>query len=66
MTIKIRVVYNWTGINIEPIETVYDKLVVNIPFCININCAVSNTNGKAEFILNKGYTEMISGLKKQL
>jgi len=56
--------YNgWTGINIEPIETVYNKLVVNRPFCININCAVSNTDGNSEFILNKGYTEMISGLK---
>jgi FkbM family methyltransferase len=56
--------YNgWTGINIEPIATVYDKLIVNRPFCININCAVSNTDGDAEFILNKGYTEMISGLK---
>ena len=56
--------YNgWTGINIEPIESVYNKLVTNRPFCININCAVSNTDGNAEFILNKGYTEMISGLK---
>lgn len=56
--------YNgWTGINIEPIESVYNKLVTNRPFCVNINCAVSNTDGNAEFILNKGYTEMISGLK---
>lgn len=53
----------WTGINIEPIESVYNKLVINRPFCVNIKCAVSNTDGNAEFILNKGYTEMISGLK---
>lgn len=53
----------WTGLNIEPIEVVYNRLVVNRPLCININCAVSNTDGSAEFILNTGYTEMISGLK---
>lgn len=53
----------WTGINIEPIKRVYAKLVENRPKCININCAVSNNNGTAEFICNTGYTEMISGLK---
>ena len=52
----------WTGINIEPIKTVYDKLLVNRPFCINNNCAISNENGIAEFVLNEGYTEMLSGL----
>ena len=55
--------HNWTGINIEPIKDVYDKLVVNRPNTINMMCAVSNNDGKAEFICNKGYTEMISGLK---
>jgi FkbM family methyltransferase len=54
---------NWTGINIEPIPKVYDQLKLNRPACININCAVSNTEGVAEFILNEGYSEMISGLK---
>lgn len=56
---------NWTGINIEPIKSTYDKLIENRPKCINLNCAISNENGTAEFILNKGYTEMISGLKSQ-
>lgn len=56
---------NWTGINVEPIKSVYDNLVQNRPKCINLNCAVSNQNGVAEFILNTGYTEMISGLKKE-
>lgn len=55
---------NWTGINIEPIETVYNKLENNRPLCININCAVSDFDGISEFILNEGYTEMISGLKE--
>jgi len=55
--------YNWKGINIEPIKTVYDKLVNNRPKSINLNCAVGENNGTAEFILNTGYTEMLSGLK---
>jgi FkbM family methyltransferase len=55
--------HGWTGINVEPIKEVYDKLVAARPTSININCAVSDTNGTAEFICNSGYTEMISGLK---
>ena len=55
----------WTGINVEPIESVYSKLIENRPQCININCAVNNEDGFSEFILNKGYTEMISGLKNE-
>jgi FkbM family methyltransferase len=55
--------HNWTGINIEPIKTVYDKLVVNRPNDINLNCAISSTDGKDEFVINEGYTEMISGLR---
>jgi len=56
--------YNdWTGYNVEPIKEVYDKLVVNRPNCVNINCAVCNKDGEAEFLNNIGYTEMISGLK---
>jgi FkbM family methyltransferase len=55
---------NWTGYNVEPIKSVYDKLIINRPNCINLNCAISDTDGTAEFIFNKGYTEMISGLKK--
>jgi FkbM family methyltransferase len=54
---------NWTGVNIEPNEEVYKNLIQNRPLCININCAISNENGSAEFILNSGYTEMLSGLK---
>ena len=54
---------NWTGVNVEPIEEVYNKLVINRPNDININCAICNNDGTAEFILNAGYTEMISGLK---
>jgi FkbM family methyltransferase len=55
--------HNWSGINIEPIKYIYDKLTINRPNSININCAVCNNDGTAEFIQNDGYTEMISGLK---
>jgi FkbM family methyltransferase len=54
---------NWNGINVEPIKNVYEQLVINRPNNININCAVCDNNGNAEFIFNRGYTEMISGLK---
>lgn len=55
--------HNWRGINVEANKTVYDKLVVNRPNSININCAVCNTDGEAEFYCNSGGTEMLSGLK---
>lgn len=54
--------HNWTGVNIEPLPHIYTKLVENRPACININCAVSNVDGEADFMLNEGYTEMLSGL----
>lgn len=61
-TLYFEVNHDWKGINIEPIKSVYDCLVTNRPHSININCAVSDTNGKSQFSLNHGYTEMISGL----
>ena len=63
-TLYFEQTHNWTGVNIEPIKPVFDKLVANRPNSININCAVCNNNGSAEFICNTGYTEMISGLKE--
>ena len=54
---------NWTGINIEPIKSVYDSLLINRPKSININCAVCNIDGETEFLCNRGYTEMLSGIK---
>lgn len=56
--------YNWTGINIEPMPNVFIELNNNRPNCINYNCAISDIDGTAEFIHNKGYTEMLSGLKE--
>jgi FkbM family methyltransferase len=54
---------NWTGINIEPIKKVFEKLVINRPNNINLNCAVCNNDGETDFLCNMGYTEMISGIK---
>jgi FkbM family methyltransferase len=54
---------NWSGINIEPIKKVFDKLVINRPNNINLNCAVCNNDGETDFLCNTGYTEMISGIK---
>ena len=54
---------NWHGINIEPITKVFDKLVINRPNNINLNCAVCNNDGETDFFCNTGYTEMISGIK---
>lgn len=39
----------WTGLNIEPVPYPYSKLIVNRPNCINVNAALSSTNGKATF-----------------
>ena len=54
---------NWNGINIEPIKKVFDNLIRNRPNSLNLNCAVSNKDGKTEFLNNKGSTEMLSGIK---
>ena len=53
----------WTGINIEPIPKIFDYLMTNRPNCINVNCAIYNEEGETDFLLNKGYTEMLSGIK---
>jgi FkbM family methyltransferase len=54
---------NWTGINIEPNLSVYNKLIINRPKCTNLNYAISNNDGIATFLCNDGSTEMLSGLK---
>jgi len=57
--------HNWSGINVEPLPSVYEKLVKNRPNCVNLNYAVSSTTGTADFVCNEGYTEMLSGLASQ-
>ena len=64
-TLYFEKTHNWTGVNVEPLETVYAKLVENRPTSINLNCAVCNRDGTAQFIYNTGYTEMLSGLQEE-
>lgn len=54
--------HNWTGLNIEPIKSVFDKLCINRPNNINLNLAICNKDGVTDFYCNTGYTEMISGI----
>jgi FkbM family methyltransferase len=56
--------HEWIGLNIEPIPSVFQSLVQNRPSCINLECAVTDTNGSEKFVLNTGYTEMLSGLER--
>lgn len=63
-TLYFEETHNWSGINIEPMKDIYDNLCKNRPKCINLNLAVSETNGRSEFIFNSGYTNMLSGLKE--
>jgi FkbM family methyltransferase len=53
----------WIGVNIEPNKKVFDKLTINRPNNINLNCAICNNDGETEFLCNTGYTEMLSGIK---
>lgn len=56
--------HNWTGINIEPMNNIYNLLVQNRPKCINLNCAVSNYNGIGKFKHISGISDMLSGLEE--
>ena len=57
--------FNWTGINIEPLPSVFEKLKINRPKCINMNVAIDKEdNQEKDFIENQGYTAMLSGLKE--
>jgi len=63
-TLYFQEMNGWTGINIEPMPDTFNELCKNRPSCTNLNLAVSDSNGNSEFILNTGYTNMLSGLKK--
>src|ERR1700722_17301469 len=39
----------WTGMNIEPVPYLFDKLIINRPNSINEKVALSSTNKKAIF-----------------
>jgi len=62
-TLYFEEINQWNGINVEPNKRIYDALTVNRPKNINLNCAIFNEDGETEFLLNTGYTEMLSGIK---
>ena len=52
---------NWTGICIEPIETIYNKLTSNRKAESILGCAY-NRDGTVSFNQLDGYTQMLSGI----
>lgn len=54
----------WNGICIEPNPKIFKKLNSKRK-SMNLQCAIdSDDNGQVEFVLNTGYTEMLSGILK--
>jgi FkbM family methyltransferase len=51
----------WTGLAIEPLPDRYAALETNRR-CTTLNCAISDTEGEAEFLAISGPTSMLSGL----
>lgn len=51
----------WTGLAVEPIPEVFDKLRANRS-CATVNACVGAENGEALFRSISGYSEMLSGL----
>lgn len=51
----------WTGLAVEPIPEVYEKLSAN-RLCQTVNGCVGAQSGKAMFQVVSGYAEMLSGL----
>lgn len=54
----------WTGIAIEPMPDVFERLDANRG-CIKVNGCISASTGKARFRRITGYSEMLSGLVEQ-
>src|SRR5687767_14863567 len=52
---------DWTGICIEPIPAVFEKLRANRK-AICVNGCIAPSNGTAEFLWVSGAAEMLSGL----
>ena len=51
----------WNGLAVEPIPSVYDKLVEN-RLCRTVNGCVAPVSGKERFRVITGYPQMLSGL----
>lgn len=55
----------WNGICIEPNPIVFEPMK-EFRKCICINSAIDKKEGISEFVRNKGYTEMLSGLAEYM
>ena len=57
--------YGWHGINIEPNSIIFADLQKNRPDSINMQIAIDVEDNKhKDFMLNTGYSKMLSGLKE--
>ena len=54
----------WQGICVEPIPEIFEKLKINRK-CICEQYAVTDEDGIGEFLVLKGWTEMLSGLANE-
>jgi len=54
----------WRGILVEPLPNVYKDLVKNRPNAMTLNVAIDDMDGTTDFIMNTGYTEMLSGIQR--
>jgi FkbM family methyltransferase len=54
----------WSGLAIEPMPDVFERLSRNRD-CIKVNGCISDRSGKASFRKISGYSEMLSGLVEQ-
>ena len=55
---------NWKGICIEANPIVYKQLQKNRENSINLNIAIDIKDSECTFLVNHGYTEMLSGIKE--
>jgi FkbM family methyltransferase len=57
--------YNWTGICVEPIKDVFDKLIKNRN-CICKNTGIYDKTGEVTFSIIEGSNEMLSGITEDI
>jgi len=54
----------WTGVAVEPIREVFDRLKINRT-CVAVNGCVARHSGMQKFQVISGYAEMLSGLVEE-
>lgn len=54
---------DWTGILFEPIPSRYEEITKNRK-CLAMQAAISDREGEEEFLVMKGWTEMLSGMTR--